>query len=267
MVMNMRLFAAMLPLVMGANLATALSSSAQVEATFQFSPMLANFSPSGQKANQSFVVKNTGKKATAIQIRMVKREMDLDGKEINTDADDDFILYPPQMLVKAGESQTVRVTWVGEASPSKELSYRIIAEQLPIDLPEITQTQGATTVSIKVLFQYMGSVYVVPPNVAPNVTLENAVCQVETSKDGKKENKLQLVFANQGTAHALLSNLRLSLAPVGKESNPIKLEAKQLTGVNGENMLAGSKRRFSLPCPVGLPNEKLSGTFEYDRDN
>jgi hypothetical protein len=31
--------------------------------------------------------------------------------------------------------------------------------------------------------------------------------------------------------------------------------------------LAGSKRRFSLPCPVGLPNEKLSGTFEYDQGN
>ena len=265
--MNMRSLAAILPLVIGANLVTALPSSSQVEATFQFSPMLANFAPSGQKSNQSFVVRNTGKKATAIQIRMVKREMDLDGKEINTDADDDFILYPPQMLVKAGESQTVRVTWVGDASPAKELSYRIIAEQLPIDLTEITQTQGNTTVSIKVLFQYMGSVYIVPPNVAANVSLENAVCQVETSKDGKKENKLQLTFANQGTAHALLSNLRLSLAPIGKESNPIKLEAKQLTGVNGENMLAGSKRRFSLPCPVGLPNEKLSGTFEYDRSN
>ncbi len=265
--MNMRSLAAILQLIIGANLVTALPSSSQVEATFQFSPMLSKFAPSGQKSNQSFVVKNTGKKATAIQIRMVKREMDLDGKEINTDADDDFILYPPQMLVKAGESQTVRVTWVGDANPSKELSYRIIAEQLPIDLPEITQTQGNTTVSIKVLFQYMGSVYVVPPNVAPNVTLENAVCQVETSKDGKKENKLQLTFANQGTAHALLSNLRLSLAPIGKEANPFKLEAKQLTGVNGENMLAGSKRRFSLPCPVGLPNEELSGTFEYDRGN
>jgi fimbrial chaperone protein len=264
--MNRLSFAVLFPLIVGSNLFSAFPSSSQVETAFLFSPMLSNFAPAGQKANQTFLVKNTGKKSTAIQIRMVKREMDLDGKEINTNADDDFILYPPQMLVKAGESQTVRVTWVGDASPSKELSYRIIAEQLPIDLTEITQTQGNTTVSIKVLFQYKGSVYIVPPNVSPNVSLESAVCQVETDKAGKKDNKLQLTFANQGTAHALLTNLRLNLAPVGKESNPIKLEAKQLIGVNGENMLAGSKRRFSLPCPVGLPNEKLSGTFEYDRN-
>ncbi len=266
MIMNRRSFAIILPLVLGANLVSALPSSSQVEATFLFSPMQSNFATSGQKATQSFLVTNTGKKATAIQIKMVKRQMDLDGKEINTDADDDFILYPPQMLVKAGERQTVRVTWVGNASPPQELAYRIIAEQLPVDLTEIRQTQGNTTVAIKVLFQYMGSVYIVPPNVSPNLSLENAVCQVETSKDGKKENKLQLTFANQGTAHTLLSNLRLNLAPVGKEANPIKLEAKQLTGVNGENMLAGSKRRFSLPCPAGLPNDKLSGTFEYDRN-
>ncbi len=264
--MNMRSLTVILPLLIGANLVAVLPSSSQVEATFLFSPMLSSFAPAGQKATQSFFVKNTGKKSTAIQIRMVKREMDLDGKEINTNADDDFILYPPQMLVKAGESQAVRVTWVGNASPSKELSYRIIAEQLPIDLTEITQTQGSTTVSIKVLFQYMGSVYVVPPNVAPNVSLESAVCQVETDKAGKKDNKLQLTFANQGTAHAILTNLRLNLASIGKESNPVKLEPKQLTGVNGENILAGSKRQFSLPCPAGLPNEKLSGTFEYDRN-
>jgi fimbrial chaperone protein len=263
--MKIQSLAAILSLLLGANLVAALPSSSQVEATFQFSPMLTNFATSGQKATQSFVVKNTGKKSTAIQIRMVKREIDLDGKEINANAEDDFILYPPQMLVKAGESQSVRVTWVGETSPLKELSYRIIAEQLPIDLPEIIQTQGATTVAIKVLFQYMGSVYVVPPNVAPNVTLDSAICQPETDKTGKKDNKLVLTFANQGTAHTLLNNLRLNLAPVGKEASLVRLEDKQLRGVNGENMLAGSKRRFSLPCPVGLPNEKLTATFEYDR--
>jgi fimbrial chaperone protein len=263
--MNMRSLVVIVQLVIGANLLAVLPSSSQ--STFQLSPMLVNFLPSGQKATQSFLVKNSSKNSTAIQIRMVKREMDLDGKEINTNADDDFIFYPPQILLNAGESQSVRVTWVGDASPSKELSYRIIAEQLPIDLPETTQTQGKTAVAVKVLFQFMGSVYIVPPNVAANVSLENAVCQVETSIDGKKENKLQLIFVNQGTAHALLNNLRLTLAPVGKEANSIKLEEKQLAGVNGENLLAGSKRRFSLPCPAGLSNEKLSGSFEYDRNN
>ncbi|MEE3717100.1 fimbria/pilus periplasmic chaperone [Tumidithrix elongata RA019] len=265
--MNKRSLAVILPLILGANLVSAIPSSAQVESTFLFTPMLSTFSPSGQKATQSFLVTNTGKKATAIQIRMAKRQMDVDGKETNTAADDDFILYPPQMLVKPGERQTVRVTWVGNATPPQELSYRIIAEQLPVDLTEIRQTQGATSVTIKVLFQYIGSVYIVPPNVSPNVSLESAICQPETDKTGKNTNRLVLTFANQGTAHTLLTNLRLNLAPVGKEANLIKLEAKQLAGVNGENLLAGSKRRFSLPCPAGLPNEKLTATFEYDRGN
>ncbi|PZO37789.1 MAG: molecular chaperone [Pseudanabaena frigida] len=264
--MNMRSLSIILPLMLGANLVSVLPSSSQVEATFEFAPMISNFAPSGQRATQSFLVTNTSKKATAIQIKMLKREMDQDGKEINTNADDDFILYPPQMLVKAGERQTVRVTWVGNAIPTKELAYRIVAEQLPVDLSEVRQNQGNATVILKILFKYVGAIYVVPPNVSSNVTLESAICQIETDKAGKKDNKLQLTFANQGTAHSLLTNLRLNLSPVGKESNPIKLEAKQLTGVNGENMLAGSKRRFSLPCPAGLPNEKLSGTFEYDRN-
>jgi len=264
--MKRQSLAVILPFMLGVNIFSVLPASSEVEATFQLTPLSVQFAPTGQRATQSFLVSNTGKKATAIQIRMVKRQIDINGKEINTDADDDFILYPPQMLVKAGERQTVRVTWVGNANPAQELSYRIIAEQLPIDSSEIRQAQNGTTFTLKILFKYIGSVYIVPPNVSPKVSLESAVCQGETDKTGKKDNKLQLTFANQGTAHALLTNLRLNLAPIGKESNPVKLEAKQLTGVNGENMLAGSKRQFSLPCPAGLPNDKLSGTFEYDRN-
>ncbi|WP_190404051.1 fimbrial biogenesis chaperone [Pseudanabaena mucicola] len=240
---------------------------AQVEATFTFSPLEINFAPTGQRATQSFVVSNTGKKSAAIQIRMVKREMDIDGKDITTDADDDFIVYPPQMLVKAGERQTIRVTWVGNTPPNQELAYRIIAEQLPVDLTEITQTQGATTVSIKVLFAYIGSVYVVPPNVSPDVVLESSVCEPETDKAGKTSNKLLLTFANQGTAHAILNNPRLTLAPVSNPSNSVVLEAKQILEVAGKNILAGGKRRFSLPCPAGLPNGKLTATFDYYRGN
>jgi len=246
----------------GSLLAAALPSFAQVEASYTFSPLQVTFAPIGQRATQSFLVTNTGQKSVAIQIRMVKRMMDLDGKENNTVADDDFIVYPPQMLVKAGERQTVRVTWVGNATSSQELAYRIVAEQLPVDLKEIRQTQGDTTVAIKVLFAYQGSVYITPPNVAPKLVLESAICEPSKSKDSE----LVLTFANQGTAHALLTNLKLNLTPSENNSKPVTLIPKQLKGVSGENILAGSKRRFSLPCPSGLSNRKLTATFEYDRN-
>jgi hypothetical protein len=58
--------------------------------------------------------------------------------------------------------------------------------------------------------------------------------------------------------------LKLHLAPVGQESKVVNLLPDQLKGVNGENLLAGSKRQFALACPTAFPIGPVSATFEFD---
>jgi fimbrial chaperone protein len=247
-----------LPLALGLSLLGA--DAAFAGAAFRISPLQMVFTPSGSGATRSFRVDSTGDQPVAVEIKMAKRQVNLDGTETQPSAEDDFVVYPPQMLLKPGTSQTVRVTWLGDPNPSTELAYRIIAEQLPINLPEVEQNQGGATIKIKALFRYVGSIFITPQKVAPKVVLEQAACQ---SGPGKA-NQLMLTFANQGTVHTYLSGLKLHLAPTGQESKVVHLAPEQLKGVAGVNLLAGSKRQFLLACPTDFPIGPVSATFEFE---
>jgi fimbrial chaperone protein len=85
---------------------------------FKLEPIQVEFTPSGSLATQSFLFTSTGDKPVAIQLGMVTRESSLDGTEINTDADDQFLIYPPQLVIPPGEQQAVRVTWLGDPKPT-----------------------------------------------------------------------------------------------------------------------------------------------------
>jgi fimbrial chaperone protein len=180
----------------------------------------------------------------------------LDGTEINTDADDQFLIYPPQLVIPPGEQQAVRVTWLGDPKPTKELAFRIIAEQVPVDLTELTQTEGDRTLTVRVLLRYVGSVYIKPDGVAPKLVLESASSQ----KDKTGADQLVLNVANQGTAHRLLQNIKVMVTASSGKS--VTLAGKQLEGVLGENILADSKRQFILPWPKEIPVGPVTATFD-----
>lgn len=225
---------------------------------FKLLPISRTFAPSGAGATQSYQVLNDGKEKLAVTVSMSERQMDLTGKETYKEADDDFLVYPPQILLEPGGQQTVKVTWVGEAQPQKELAYRIIAEQVPVDL-EKPQTNVTKPVGkIKVLMRYLGSVYIRPANVKPDVVLET----IEPQKGAKGANELAFTMSNKGTAHAILKNLQLHLTA---GATKVDLKPEQLKDVSGANILAGNKRRFVIPFPEGLPVGPVSATFDFEQ--
>lgn len=244
-----------LPLAFGLSLCSAVPAFAG--AAFRLDPPRMTFTPGGSGATRSFRILSTGDQPVAVEIRMTKRVVGLDGAETQPSAEADFAVYPAQILLKPGETQTVRVTWLGDPQPPQELSYRIIAEQLPINLPVIKQEQNGLQVDVKALYVYVGSVYITPRGVAPKVVVEQAMCQ---QGPGDRRD-LALTLANEGTVHTYLTNLSLNLTAAG--SNTIHLTPDQLKGIDGENMLAGSKRQFMLPCPAGFPTGPVSVKFEF----
>ena len=248
-----------LGLLLSLFLGFSLSSSPSVLAggNFQLETVSVDFSPSGSSATQSFILKSTGDKPVAIQLGMATREISLGGKETNVDADDQFMIYPPQLVIPPGEQQTVRVTWLGDPIPTKELAFRIIAEQVPVDLTEIKQTEEGKTVSIRVLLRYLGSVYIKPEGVASKLVLESASSQ----KDKTGADQLVLNVANQGTAHRLLQNIKVTVKAASGQSVTLAGE-KQLEGILGENILADSKRQFILPWPKEIPVGPVTATFD-----
>lgn len=221
---------------------------------FRLVPIKAELAPSGRGATKAFRVENESDEPIAVQISMLAREMEIDGTEMNRSADDDFLVYPAQILLQPGQVQTVRVKWVGDAEPEKELAYRILAEQLPVNLKK-EQPTGA---QINLVIRYLGSIYIVPKGAKPDVVFDSA--ETETTEDGERH--LAITLHNRGGAHVVLRNLNLTLRTGGKT---VQLGPDELPGMVGQNLLAEHKRTFLIPRPDDLPEGPVEVELEYRR--
>jgi fimbrial chaperone protein len=209
--------------------------------SFQFEPISADFSSSGEKSIQTYQVSNSSAEIIAVRITMYTREMDEHGDEVNDPIDDLFLVYPNQIVLRPGDFQKVRVQWKGPAEIDQEANYRILAEQMPINFRESTVSGG----SINILFKYSGVVYILPKNPKPDIILESVIRS--TDQDGYEG--LLLTFHNIGNAHSLLYNLSLRIFIGNNESTlpDLSFTSEQLVGINRQNILSGKRRVFFLP--------------------
>jgi fimbrial chaperone protein len=236
------------PLVLGIAIA-ALSMAAGPLAAFNLEPIVQDFAPSGDGAVQTFRVTNTGTERIAVRVQVVGRQPDVDGREAMPPLGGLFAVYPERMVLEPAAAQAVRVQWKGPAKLAVEQCFRILAEQLPVDFSTDQQRTGS---AIKVLFRYVGAIYVVPAGAKPDVVLESA----RPAQDGAGRQGLELVFANRGTAHTLLGDLEVTVG--GRVLGP-----EELAGISGENVLPGLARRFFLPLDSGPVPEDAHVTFRY----
>ena len=216
---------------------------------FKFSPIYATLTPDGKGKSAAFDVENNQNAKIAIQFSMVKRTEGLDGTEVNDSAKESFNIFPEQLIMEPGQKRVVRVTWLGKEKVDKELPFRFMAEQLEIQgLEKKKEEKGG---QIKILMAYKASLYVEPPNVSPDVVVED----VKVAK-GEKGTALHLIFFNRGKKHILLDDptLDVSFKDQSNKDVSLKIEGADLAPVNGINLLAGNKREFLLPWKDAVPS-------------
>ncbi|MFW6292383.1 MAG: molecular chaperone, partial [Spirochaetota bacterium] len=225
---------------------------------FSFEPISQDYETTGPRASHVFRVTNTTSERIAVQISVRPRRIELDGTEIQGKEADEFVVFPRQMLLDPGDRRSVRVRWSGPADIESEQAYRIIAEQVPVNLGEEAPTQGG---AIRLTYRYEGSLYVIPPGATPNVVIESVEQVVRD-----EARFLRLVIANQGNRHRLLSDPTIVLADEPGGTTLAELGADDLPGLAGENMLAGSRREFIVPAPEALPAGPVYGQIEFDAE-
>ena len=238
--------------------ALALSVVALGEAdALRFSPFRAKFDPSGAGANQLFTVENNTAEPATVQIRITTREVDVDGGEKNIDDEKNFAIYPAQLVLAPHASRSVRVQWIGDPNLKEEKAFRIIAEQLPVNLDKNKPKANA----VKFLVTYRSALFVTPPGLAHNVTLDFS----GSAQDAAGRKLIEFVLHNRGSQHALLRNLKLDIKD--DKGNAISLAGdEQLRGVTGEGILAKHRRRFLLPRPKELTGRLKQIDFSFDKD-
>jgi len=221
---------------------------------FTLQPISQEFSPSGAESSRVFQVHNPGSQPVAMRLEMLERLVDEHGTETNPSARGSFAVFPTQFVLEPGQRRNIRVRYTGSENLERERSYRLLAEQLPVDLTETELdrpqgTEGTTgrpgQGSIQIMFRYLASIFVVPPNAAGPNPVVSLLERVSADESG-----LLLRFENSGGRHVILRDLELELRL--DNGSPHRVAADALAGIRGENLLAGSSRIHFLPLTAEL---------------
>jgi fimbrial chaperone protein len=211
---------------------------------FSFSPMSQTIELDGGQKQALYLVENPTDSPMAVEISLRERIQKEDGTE-DQPVTKDLAAFPPQMIVPPQEKRTVRVTFVG-AKGNSEKAYRVVAEQLPLEV-DGKQRKGT---GIKMLLKYVAALYVDPGETSPKVVVE----KIEAAK------QLLLTVHNQGSQHAPLTSAKLTLIA---KNRTVVLSGDQLKGLNGENVLAGTKRVFKVELPEGVVGP-FKGSLKFE---
>lgn len=233
----------------------------EARASFDMSPIIATVAPSGGAASISFTLTNADDTRTPVQIGIFHREPDVDGKEKYVESKDIgemFQIYPAQVILGPKEKRTVRVTYVGDPKIKSEMAFRIIAEEFPINVTDPEKFKHKAVASIQIASKYVGSLYVTPASAKSDVQVE------VTPNPVAGGNQMIMQISNKGTTHELLKKPKFKFYPI-TTNKEIVVEAEDLPGVGGQNILAGKTRKFVMKWPKQVPVGSAKVTVEVSK--
>lgn len=218
-------------------------------AAFQLQPMSASIDPVADVPAAMFEVSNTGIETIAVQLRATTRSIDPDGTEFNRDASSQLQIFPSQLILRPDQRQTVRVRWVGDNRPTHELPFRLVAEQLPINLDRTSTEQSG----VRMLLRYRATVYVAPVGTRSDV-------QVEDLSVDRAAGEVTLALVNRGTAHQLVGDGSMLLYAGAERTSIPTRDIEVLASIN---LLPDGRRVVRVPLSA-LPFEPDRVDFRFD---
>jgi fimbrial chaperone protein len=229
---------------------------------YVIAPALVTLRSAGAESNTFFRLQNPEPKAVAVEITIQEHDKDIDGNAIAGPAADDlFVVFPSQIVLVPGDEAAVQVRWIGDAAPPRERVFALVAREvaIPPASPEPESTSDVR-VDLTVLVNYEARLYVAPPGARPQVIVASAT-EVAPGPADAQQPMLEVILANEGTAHRDLAGLALQIAPVDAAGAPLPRQAvtvpvRDLPGAR-PHLLAGEQRRLRIPRPSVLPAGRL----------
>lgn len=229
------------------------------------SPMVSELTTTGAGSAARIEVGNVGSAALPFETRITRMEVDADGNVVETDADEDFLVFPPQGVVPTGGRQVVRVQWVGDASIDTSRAYYLWVRQLPVATDPNTPEDGGA-VQVTVLYTMKALIVVAPPGAEPKVEvvsvkpamvappapeIDPSLTQGEAPPPPPEEPGVEVVVSNTGKRYALMSGATWIIEGTDKAGQPFRREydSNEISKTVGVGYLApgGGHRTFKLP--------------------
>ncbi len=227
-------------------------------------------------------VGNISNKSLPFETLITRIDFDADGNLVETPADEDFIIFPPQGLVPVSGRQVVRVQWIGRPDIPTSQAYYVWIRQLPVETDPQKIVGSESTVTINVLYTMKSLVVVAPSGAKPQVEVKSITpamieipepqvdpaLQGDTPPETKAEALpgLEVKLVNLGNRYALMSGAKWVVSATDVTGEPFErvYAGEEISTTVGVGYLApaGGERSFSLPTGVALdPAKPISLRF------
>ena len=226
------------------------------------SPMVAEISTSGPGSSARIEVGNVGSAALPFETTITKLTFTDDGQIVETPAEENFLVFPPQGVVAVGGRQMVRLQWVGAPDLDVSEAYYLSVRQLPVS-EDPTPPESGGAIAVTVLYNMKALVVVAPPGAQPEVKVVSATptsiqVPAESGADGVEtkpatvEPGVEVKVTNTGKRYALMSGASWLIEGTDKAGQPYRHQVaagNELSAVIGVGYLApaGGQRTFQLP--------------------
>lgn len=249
-----------------------LSFEASSAWAMRVSPMVAEMVTLGAGSSARVEVGNVGSTPLAFETKLTRISMGPNGEIAETQADEDFLVFPPQGIVPVGARQVVRLQWVADPKVEASQAYFLWVRQLPVQTDVTTPTSPPTggSVAVQVLYTMKALIVVAPPNAQPNIRVESVrptmvrppAAQIDASLTGgaaaplpPQEPGVEVVISNVGKRYALLSGANWLLTGTDTTGQPfiLNLSSGDVAKTVGVGFLAPSGGRRTFQLPTGRP--------------
>lgn len=238
-------------------------------------PMVSELSTTGAGSTARVEVGNIGSAALPFETRITRITFDEKGELVETPADEQFLVFPPQGVVPVGGRQVVRVQWVGEPQLADSHAYYLWVRQLPV-ATEPVQSESGGAVSVSVLYTMKALIVVAPDGAEPNVQVVSAIPALVTPPTPEIDPALlqgkappppppaqpgvEVTVTNSGHRYALMSGATWVIEGTKASGGPFSMTmtGQQVSETVGIGYLApsGGRRTFKIPTGEALDPKK-----------
>ena len=219
--------------------------AAQTAVAMTVQPVVLDLQTSGRSMNQVITVINDS--ANPLPVELDIQEFFISDSGVQSTGKDpgDLLIFPPQALIPAGQTQTFRVQYVGDAALDRSKHYHIKVAQLPVSASKVQSR-------IQVLYNFVVLASVGPQSARPALRVLSA--NIGTNDAGSPVPVVTL--ANDSKTYGYVSRGKMSVIgtdQAGKEVFRQIFTSAELQQSLGMGLIgSGQERQFTLP--VVLPS-------------
>jgi P pilus assembly chaperone PapD len=228
-------------LVLGRFLFLMLLLGAAAAHGYEVAPMRLTIVPEEGRSGSIITINNVRDEALRVEILVKRRVIAEDGTQSFEPAEDDFVIFPPQISIPPRSSQAVRFEYVGPPLAGLAKGYVIEVSEVPVVNPGFSGVQFA--------YNFGVAVYVEPPRATSRLTTTGRI----------DNNRLLLDVVNEGSGYALLSEMSLVLEAEGERFTLTSNEVAEL--VNNPLVAPGGRRTLDVELPKPLPSGPVRAEF------